>query len=169
MKKITQLIDQALQASEFGEYRKRFFGLSEIVTKKEQHFPVTIPGRQQVSLDDKLDLITWMRVLSINEEDAPEMSYGRNIRTRSTAQIRFVVALKTDLPDAEELILDISKAIPFYLTSSGYKAIFVLKTRPINNDHEGIYQEELDATAYSKHRLTWNLYAITLNVQFILC
>lgn len=169
MKKITQLIDQALQASEFGNYRKRFFGLSEIVTKKEQHFPVTIPGRQQVALDDKLDLVTWIRVINVNEEDAPEMSYGRNIRTRSTAQLRFVVALKTDLPDAEELINDISKAIPFYLTSPGYKAIFVLKSRPIDFNHEAIYQEELDNTAYSKHRLPWNLYVITLNVQFILC
>lgn len=168
MKLITTIIDEAIAATDIGNVKKKFFGLSEIVTKDKQRYPVTIPDRKQVSLDNGFDLVTWMRLASeIEEETSEEHSYGRNEAVRATAKIRLVVAHKVGL--GEEFIDKFTRRIPFQLKQADYKSIFVLKNRVIDADHESVYNTELDATAYAKHRLTWNLYAVNLNVEYIYC
>lgn len=173
MKEITEAID-AWTNSQYAAVNRKLFGYSELMRKtatgSEQPMPVTIPDRAQVSLDDRYDLITWIRlpgqINTGNEIDGNDWSFGLDVAPVQTATLRFIVAHKTTL--GEDFIIDFVKAIPSTLIVSGYQ--FVSVDRPgitVDADHESIYTTELGNTVYEKHRFTWNIYAIGLNIQFI--
>lgn len=173
MKEIVDAID-AWVNSEYPAVNKKLFGYSELMRKtatgSEQPMPVTIPGREQVSLNDRYDLITWVRlpgqINSGDEIDGNNWSFGLQVAPVQTATLRFIVAHKTTL--GEDFIIGFIDAIPSTLTISGYQ--FVSVDRPgisVDADHESIYTTELGNTVYEKHRFTWNIYAITLNIEYL--
>lgn len=151
------------------------WGFSELVfrdaTAKQktstQPIPMTINcsgDRQQISLDDKFKVISWIRWTSPefntkNEEDQWGLDDGR----RKILPLRILVAHTVDL--GENLIHELATDLPplFYLT--GFDFVF-LEDWSIDPDHEGIYRTELGDTVYEKHRFPWNVYAINLNVEY---
>lgn len=170
MKAITEAID-VWTASEFAQVMK-LWGYCELMTRKDQVMPVTIPDRRQVSLDDKFGLITWMRLpgtISLgNEIEGNDWGFGLQQGTVQTATLRLIVAHRTNI--GEDFIIDFLKAFPRSFQVDGYSIVSVNKsTISVDADHEAIYLAELGATNYEKHRFDWNLYALSINVEFIPC
>lgn len=160
-------------------YTALFYGFCELGrrtnTGSEQPIPMTITGthkRQQVALDDRYDLITWIRQvgnITFGEtiEDS-DWAFGIDHGNVSTANLRMVVAHKVEL--GENLIIDIARGLPALLTNSSYKIISIDKLGiTIDTDHEAIYNTELGAGQYEKHRTPWNLYTVNFGVQYIRC
>jgi len=135
-----------------------------------QPIPMTINGtgdREQVALDDKFDLIEWIRWVSpIQAVVNPEDSWGLKEGKRKSLHLRIVIAHKVEL--GEDLIVDIAKNLPQIITLTGFDFIF-LEGWSINPDHEQIYNTELGETVYEQHRFDWNIYTIDLEVQYKMC
>lgn len=173
MKEITEAID-AWTNSQYSSVNRKLFGYSELMRKtatgSEQPMPVTIPGREQVSLNDRYNLITWIRlpgqINTGDEIDGNDWSFGLQVAPVQTATYRFIIAHKVSL--GEDFIVEFIKNVPSTLVVSGFQ--FISVDRPgitVDADHESIYTTELGNTVYEKHRFTWNIYALTLNIQFI--
>jgi len=133
-----------------------------------QPIPVTIPDRNQVSLNDKFNLMTWIRWVEPARFDLSEdWSFGRTESEEGSLTLRIVVAHKVTL--GENLIFTFARGLPRKLELAGYKYVFMNGRPQINPDHEGIYRTELGETVYEKHRFPWNLYTIDVTFNFIEC
>lgn len=176
MTEIIEAID-AWTASRYPTYTKRLYGFCELMHKTageggvDQVFPVTIPLREQVSIDDKKNFITWMRwAQPVTYENSEEWSFGNEDTRVATIPIRLVLAHRTTL--GEDLVFDFANNLPTKFTVSGFQFVFTNVTISIDPDHEAIMQQELGPAnyiTYEKHRFTWNVYVLTINVQFLEC
>ena len=170
MKEITEAIDHWV-GDQYGCIKK-LYGYSELMTKSDQVMPVTIPDRQQVSLDGNFELITWIRLPGQiglgNEIEGNDWSFGLQQGLVQTATLRLILAHKVDFN--EKFIITFLKEFPRKFTVDGYSIVSVNKTTiAVDADHESIYRTELGETAYEKHRMDWNIYALSINVEFIPC
>lgn len=170
MKEITEAIDSWTEDN--FNHTLKLFGYCELMTKKDQVMPVTIPERKQVSLDDRYEVITWMRLTAgptpTNEIEGNDWGFGLKDTPALMATLRLVVAHKVSI--GEDFIIDFIKSFPRGFTIPGYSIISINK-RGITTDpdHEAIYLTELGATVYERHRFDWNLYALSIPVEFIPC
>lgn len=159
---------------------RKLFGFCELVKKttdgKEQVFPAQIiegtSERKQVSLNDQYQVITWVRlpgaISTSNNIQDNNWAFGLQEAHVQTINLRWVVAHKVQL--GESWIQDFLEAIPGLLTVSGYQIVAIDRNASsVDTDHEAIYRAELGDTVYEKHRFTWNVYAISLNVEYIPC
>jgi hypothetical protein len=173
MTEIIEAID-AWTLNRYGIYNEKLYGFCELMRKTagensaEQVFPVTIPDRKQVSLDDRYNFITWMRwIQPATYEASEEWSFGNTEARVGTVPIRLVLAHRTTL--GEDLVFDFINAFPSKFKISGFQFVFVDGRPSIDPDHEAIYTAELGNTVYEKHRFTWNIYLLNINVQFLEC
>lgn len=171
MTDIIQSIDDYTQDS-FTYLKVKAFGFSELMTKStkegSQVMPVTIPDRNQVSLDNKYNFITWVRWVEPTRFDFNEAwSFGREEAEEASLPLRIVVAHRVEL--GESLIFTFAKGLPRKLDLAGYKYVFMNGRPIINPDHETIYNTELGNTVYEKHRFPWNLYTVDVVFNFIEC
>lgn len=171
MTDILQAIDDYTIAR-YSALKLKLFGFCEIMHKtaqsSDQPIPVTIPGREQISLDDNFDLITWLRWESPAQyEQNKDWSFGAFDATSGTITVRLVVAHKASL--GENLIFDFANHFPQILNVPGFLYVFVDDSFSVNPDHEAIYLTELGKTVYEKHRFNWNLYVVNFTFQFIPC
>lgn len=176
MTAIIEAID-SWTANRYAAYNKKLYGFCELVKKtadgKDQVMPVTIPSnstarREHVSIDDKYTFITWMRWAdNVKYEASEEFSFGKNDARFGVVPIRLVFAHKTTL--GEDLVFDFINAFPSKFKVSGFKVVFVDGAPTIDPDHENIFIQEFSNTVYEKHRFTWNLYVININIQFLEC
>jgi hypothetical protein len=179
---MTAIVDQldAWTNQEYSGLTRKLFGYCELARKTsgstEQPMPMKIANRSsertQVSLDDKYKLITWVRLPGTisqgNEVEGNEWGFGLSQGVVQNAQLRWIVAHRVEL--GEDWIHTFLKEIPITLNVDGYELVSINKdSNSVDADHENIYRTELGDTVYEKHRFTWNLYAITLNVQYVLC
>lgn len=164
----------------YSIYSKKAYGFCELVHKTsgsggaEETFPITIPDypdttRVKVSIDDRYNLITWMRwAQPVTYEVSEDFSFGKTEARMGTFQIRLIFAHKTLL--GEDLVFDLVNSLPSTLTVSGFRAVWVNPSPSIDPDHEAIWQTEFGGiSAYEKHRFTWNLYVVNITVQFLEC
>src|SRR5688572_1897603 len=176
---IAEKIDE-WTATEYPAVDKKLWGLCELITKTtgtpsaDQPMPVKIingqadRGTNQVSLDDKYSLITWIRLESgpspiANEDD----QWGLKEGSRMNATLRWVIAHKVEL--GENFILELLRDLPDRFTIEGYEFVYISADIDTDSDHDQIYLTELGKNNYERHRFNWNLYAIELNVEFIMC
>lgn len=173
MKEITEAID-AWMASQYN-YTMKLWGYCELVTKKDQVMPRTIPSfgeGQQVAIDDRFQVNTWMRwpgTLDMGSEiEGNDWSFGLQQAPVQSATIRFVLAHKISI--GEDFIHTLLKDFPRSFDIDGYSMVSVNKGAMSGDpDHEAVYKAELGETAYELHRFDWNVYAINIPVQFIPC
>jgi hypothetical protein len=148
------------------------WGFAELVKreakgKKEstQPIPMTIngtPDRVKISLDDRLNFISWIRwIAPVQTFEDPDDGWGLRIRRRKRIPLRVVVAHKVEL--GEDLIFDLARSLPGKLMLSGYEFVYI-DQYSIDPDHETIYRTELGETVYEKHRFPWNLYVINVDI-----
>lgn len=154
------------------------FGYVELTNRTNQNttqpIPATINGtsnRAQVSLDDRFQVMTWFRlpgqVTFGNDIEGNDYAFGFKKSPVQKAGVRWVIAHRVEL--GEELIFNILDSIPGIFKIQGYDIASVDKTTmTLDADHETIYRTELGETVYEKHRFTWNLYAVALNLNYIL-
>jgi len=176
MTSIIEAIDD-FTSDRYAAHFKKLYGFCELVKKTteggEQVMPVTIPDnpssrREHVSIDDRYNLITWIRwAAPVSYESSEEWSFGKNEARFGTLPLRIIFAHKTTL--GEDLVFDFINAFPSKFTISGFDLVHVLGTPTIDPDHETIYTTEFSNTAYEKHRFIWNLYAVNITVQFLEC
>jgi hypothetical protein len=172
---IIEAIDR--YTSEFlSGYTLKNWGFCELMKKSagegsvEQPIPVTIPGRKPVSLLDTYQVVTWIRQTDrVSFEDAPEWSFGKSEARLATAPLRIVFANKISISNPERLVYDYVNSFPSKFSVVDYQLVFVNGNPSVDPDHESIYREELGNTVYEKHRFPWNVYAINVNIQFIIC
>lgn len=154
----------------------KLFGFCELMRKsaggKDQPMPATMPdavgNRIQVSLDDKFEFITWMRWEDqVRYDDNEDWSFGKGEARVATVPIRLVIAHKTTL--GEDLIFDFINSFPSKFSINGFQFVFANPTLSIDPNHENIYLTELGENVYEKHRFPWNLYVVTVNVEFMQC
>lgn len=167
-------------SEQYPAVNKKLWGYCELMRKTtgnpsgEQPMPVKIidgvadRGTNQVSLDDRYDLITWVRLpgnISIveNEDDQWGIKDGR----RQGATLRWIIAHKVEL--GENFIIEFLRDLPDRFVIDGYEFVFINRNIEVDADHEAIYRTELGNTVYEKHRFNWNIYAVALSVEFILC
>lgn len=158
-------------------YNRKQYGFCELVrktsTEGEQVMPMTIPdypgaAREKVSLDDRYNLITWIRWAEpVSYEASEEWSFGKNEARVGNLNLRIVFAHKVTL--GEDLVFDFINAFPSKFAVSGFEFVHVNGTPTIDPDHEAVYRAELSDTVYEKHRFTWNVYAVNVTVQFWQC
>jgi hypothetical protein len=173
MTDITQAID-AWTTSRYPSYRKKLYGFCELMTKTAGEgkapdtFPVTIPGREKVSFDDRYNFITWIRWSQPATYTASdEFSYGKKEARLGDLPLRLILAHKTSLGEA--ICFDFINAFPSKFEINGYQFVFVNGTPSVDPDHEAIIQTELNATNYEKHRFDWNVYVLNITIQFLEC
>lgn len=176
MTAIIAAIDAYMTAN-FGQYTHTFFGFCELANRSNgdgavQPIPVTITGthkRTQVSLDDKMQLVTWIRLINTgngNEIDGNDWDFGVDDNSVQTASLLMFVAHKVEL--GENLIHEIVAGLPGIFTVSGYRIVSLDRgLLAIDADHESIYNSELGTGVYERHRFPWNLYSVSLNIEFI--
>jgi hypothetical protein len=167
-------------SEEYSGLNKKLWGYCELVHKTtgtppvDQPMPVKIidgvadRGTNQVSLDDKFELITWGRlpgtVTAIaNEEDNWGLKDGR----RQSFTLRWIVAHKVQL--GENFINTLLRSLPDRLTIDGYEFVYINPDIEVDADHEAIYRTELGNTVYERHRFNWNIYSVSLTFEFIMC
>jgi hypothetical protein len=171
MTEIIEAVD-AWVLSRYGGQNLKQFGYCEIMRKSfeggEEVFPVGAVTRERVQILDKHNIVTWAHwITPANYEKSSEWSFGKTEAREATAQIRYLFAHKTTL--GENLINDFVNAFPNKLTVSGYQFVFVDPAITVDPDHEQIHNSEFGNSNYEKHRFTWNIYAINITVQFLLC
>lgn len=137
-----------------------------------QPIPITIPGdgseAKQIALDDQFNFIFWIRVtgranMVRNEQDAWGMKDGR----RHVLPVRIVIAHRNNL--GEDLVYDLAEDLPERFIVPGFEFMFIGENWEVDNDHETIHDTELGKTNYEKHRFTWNIYTLNLNIEYIPC
>lgn len=170
MKAITEAID-VWTTSEFA-YTMKLWGYCELMTRQGQVMPVTIPGRLQVSLDDRYDLITWIRrdgnLTLASDIEGEDWSFGIQQAPVQKQNLRIVLAHKVSI--GEDFIIDFIKAFPRLFDVDGYSLVSVDRTGiSVDTDHEDVYRIELAETNYEKHHFTWNVYAVTVPIEYIPC
>lgn len=172
MTDLLQTIDD-YTAARYSQLRLKLFGFSEIMHKtstngSDQPMPVTIPGRVQVALDDRYDLITWLRWESqVQYSQNEDFNFGSSDATYGEITVRIVLAHKVAL--GENLVFDFANHFPQILNVPGYQYVFIDDSFNIDPDHEKIYLTELGKTVYEKHRFNWNIYVVNFTFQFIPC
>jgi hypothetical protein len=155
------------------------FGYTELVTRSNdttsQVFPMVINGTadrgHQIALDDRFQVMTWFRlpgqVTTSTDIEGNNWAFGFQESPVQKAGIRWVIAHRVEL--GEEFIFDLLQNIPGKLSVDGYQIASIDRTSlNLDADHETIYRTELGNTVYEKHRFTWNLYVITLNLNYII-
>lgn len=136
----------------------------------EQPIPMTINGtgeRLQVSLDDRMNFIFWIRILnrpSFNPDTDDE--WGVKQSRRQVLPLRIVLCHRVEL--GEDLVHYIVNDLPKSIIIPGYEFVH-LEGGSIDYDHEEIHDTELGKTNYEKHRFDWNIYVINLDAEFGLC
>lgn len=162
----------------YADLERKIWGFCELSNRttdgKNQPTVMTINGtsdRQYVTLDDRYQLITWFRipttVQTSNLIDGEDWAFGFDEGQAQRGNLRWVIAHRVEL--GEELIYNFARAIPSKFTIAGYQVAFVdRESIIIDHDHENIYRTELGDTVYEKHRFPWNLYTITVDVEYIL-
>lgn len=162
--------------------RKKLFGYCELMRKStatpsasEQPIPVRIingvadRGHDgQVSLNDQYDIITWVRLTegpgnTENEDD----TWGLKEGGRQSMTLRWIIAHKVEL--GENFIIELLRDLPDRFVITGYDFVYIGRDVDLDPDHEQVYETELGKTAYERHRFNWNIYALELSVEFILC
>jgi hypothetical protein len=174
MTEIIQAIDN-YSADYLSDYTLKNYGFCELMKKSskgtEQLMPVTISTREQVSIDDRYEAITWVRWISpTSYENNEDFSFGKSEARVGSIPIRLVLAHKSEL--GEGIALGYVNSLPSKFTVSGYKFVFTSASLSVDPDHEAIVQAELGPelyAAYEKHRFTWNLYIVNINIQFLQC
>lgn len=177
MTEIIEAIDDWTNDRYASTYDVKLFGFCELMRKtagdgkEEQLFPATIPGRIQVSIDDRYNFITWMRwAQPVQYEVSEDWTFGNSEARVGVIPIRLVIAHKTSL--GEDVVFDFINAFPSKFSVAGFQFVFTNATPTIDPDHEAIVQAELGPAsylAYEKHRVTWNVYVLNINVQFMEC
>ena len=177
MTDIVQGIDTWMTQRYANTYSLLLYGFCELGKRTNnnstQPMPMTITGthrRQQVSLDDRYQINTWSRLSGTvtfgNTIEDNDWAFGLDDGNVSSVALRMIVAHKVEL--GENLIVDIARGMPALLSNEDYKMISIGDVT-IDTDHETIYNTELGAGQYEKHRTAWNLYVINFNVQYIRC
>jgi hypothetical protein len=184
MKTIVDALD-AWTAQEYSGVTRKLWGYCEMGRKSakgssgnstEQPFPMAIidgsSERHQVAIKDSVQLNTWTRLNGnigfSNSIEGQEWGFGLEQGKVQVAPLRWIVAHKVGL--GEDWILEFLKSLPVTLDVTGYQVVSIDKNSiSVDTDHEAIYRAELGETGYEKHRFTWNIYAISLNVEFIPC
>lgn len=182
MNEVVDHID-AQYLSLYPEYK--FWGLSEIVTKAKDRFPVQcVPvngNREKVCLDDSYDCVVWHRQISATRIENEEESFGLVLQKEFNVILRTIVAYKIEL--GEEFMFDFIDNFPnantnsgsfdstFDITFQGLSGYLVLDAEPgdINLDHEAIARDEEIHTQYNQHRICWNIFTFDNTFRFILC
>ena len=163
------------------------FGFCELVnresrgtTKNRRNFesvstqpiPITIPGdgseAEQVSLNDQFNFIFWIRKNGrVQMTESLDDAWGLQQGKRQNLPLRIVIAHRNNL--GENLVYELSQDLPERIYLNGYDLVFLSANGEVDDDHETIHDIELGKTNYEKHRFTWNIYVINLNVEFIPC
>lgn len=168
----------AWTATQYPALTQKLWGYTELVHRtvedSDQPIPVTINNtsdRLQVSLDDRYQLMTWFRLPGTielkNDIDGNDWAFGLQHGIVQRAVLRWIIAHRVEIGD--DWIFPFLKALPSGFKLVDYQMIFIDKNRAtVDADHEAIYLTELGKTVYEKHRFTWNLYAISLPVEYIL-
>lgn len=176
MTNIIEAIDDWTQ-DRYAAYNTKLFGFCELMHKtagegkEDQVFPVTIPGRQQVSIKDTYDFITWIRwIQPATYEVSEDWTFGNSEARVGVLPLRIVLAHKTSL--GENLVFDFINAFPSKFDVDGFQFVFTNAALSADPDHETIVNTELGPAnyiVYEKHRVTWNVYVINVNAQFMEC
>lgn len=155
-------------AENFSWNNLKTFGYCELITKADQPIPVVIGTKEQVSLDDRYNLITWVRLPgTISVNPSPDDDWGIKEARKQTATLRMIVAHKVSL--GENFIIGFIRQLPDSFKIDGYQFVYIDNNFNVDADHESVYRTELGATAYEKHRFDWNVYAVLFNVEYIAC
>lgn len=170
MKAITEAID-AWTTGEFSHTMK-LWGYCELMTRQDQVMPVTIPDKHQVSIDDRFELVTWIRrngnLTPAADIEGEDWAFGLRQAPVQKQNLRIVVAHKVSI--GEDFIIDFIKAFPRLFDVDGYSIVSVDRTGiSVDPDHEVVYRAELGETTYERHRFSWNVYAVTVPIEYIPC
>lgn len=163
MKEVTEYIDTHY-LSIYPSYK--YWGLAELTWKSKDRFPVTIPDRDKVCLDEAYDCVVWHREVNASQFENEEDAWGLEIPTEFRVALRTIVAYKVEL--GEEFKYEFANNYPKDLFISGYDQLEFVASR-FDVDHEKIVKEEEIHTQYNQHRLCWNIFTFEYDVQFILC
>lgn len=167
MEKICSSIDKVILETLCNKGLKAY-GFCELVMKSDQPHPVTYDvKREQAQIHDRYDGIFYHRLLSIDSQEDPDISFGMDILDRTNARFRILLAHKVHL--GESLVLDFKNAIPKKIELDGYKFIHRSTGVVINTDHEAVYAQEYGNAPYERHRTPWNIYALEYNLEFVEC
>lgn len=145
---------------------------NNIASVSTQPIPITIPGdgseAEQVSLNDRFNFVFWIRRNGrVTTSESIDDSWGLKQGKRQNLALRIVIAHRNNL--GEDLVYELSQDLPERIYINGFDLVFLSANGEVDDDHETIHNTELGKTNYEKHRFTWNIYTINLNVEFIPC
>lgn len=156
----------------FRESRGTTKNRNNIASVSSQPIPITIPGdgseAEQVSLNDRFNFVFWIRRNGrVTTSESVDDSWGLKQGKRQNLPLRIVIAHRNNL--GEDLVYELSQDLPERIYINGFDLVFLSANGEVDDDHETIHDTELGKTNYEKHRFTWNIYTINLNVEFIPC
>jgi hypothetical protein len=166
-------------AEQYSGLTTKLWGYSELIHRTsgsppaDQPIPVKIidgvadRGTNQISLDDKFELITWVRLTDLSTIENEDDNWGLKDGRRQSITLRWIIANRIEL--GENFINDLLRDMPDRFVIENYDFAHINPDIKVDADHESVYRTELGNTVYEKHRFNWNIYAVSLNVEFIKC
>ncbi len=141
-------------------------GICKLVIKTDQVHPVRILDDKQVIPNDKVVGVVYHRLLNDAITDDLDYSYGPIVAKRHAQQIRTVVMVKRER--GENWIDELINLIPRNLDMANFKLIDIGGIAK-NTDQPIIYTTELGESGYEKHRMSYLIYALEYNIEYITC
>lgn len=167
---MTEIIDNINNAFNASAVCKgvHVYGICKLVTKTDQPHPIDISDNKQISPDDKVEGQIYHRLLNDSPiTDDLENSFGSKIQKRHSQQIRTVVLVKK--LKGENWIDTLINLIPRNIDGiTNYKLIDIGSISK-NTDQDAIFNTEFGNSGYEKHRMTYLIYALEYNLEYIRC
>ncbi len=141
-------------------------GLAEIITDETTKYPVTIGVRKKIAIDDNYDGLVYHRIISSTSTFNENFSYGLTLALQYTVTLRTFLAYRSDR--GESFKYKFRSIFPGILRVDGFEFINI-SPGSIDDNHEGIMQQEFTQAPYHKHRLPWNIVTYDNTLDFVLC
>lgn len=156
LKEIVTNINTTIKSNLTGDYQKGAYnGLAKLVLQKDSDDAdryiamIYSDGREtRCEVDDTNPLILYHRCLSINQEEATNISFGDGRGIKETVNMIAVVYSKSSMSACQEDLASIIMAsFPDTLSIDGVFSTDVI-TQGINNDSFAVYNQEYKSNEY---------------------
>lgn len=147
--------------NQFGS--TKYFGECEKFTKGNQGILLNLKS-EQVTLDDRFNIISWFRVLDDSPEIGSDHGFGFNHGMQPSKRIKWLIAYKKNLGNSiKDIIYKLSE------DQINYRNFSIDLDFKINPDHESVYNSEFKDDSYEKHRMTWRLFSVEFKIMLYEC
>jgi hypothetical protein len=150
---------------------KETYGIARIHNLAEEQYPAIYLNEawNKIDIDNTVGLLTYHRVLSITEEDDDDsFDFRGSIDTTLKEVYNMILIIVMKKEYDYDTCIEIKNAIPNFITSADYSAVYINKGEIEANEDE-IINEEFGETDYTRFKSGFNLFKLNYEIELINC